>query len=194
MNGSPGNQSAVFPFFFRGWLSKIQNFLLVRPLKLVFFVLFLLPFFIYEGFNNDLFLRFEIFVERVWQVKGECYLRRPLPYSLLVFCALLDWLVREPHTRHHDSWISIIHLRGPFFQGFHCTFHFLIHFHLHNVDFTKSWRIIAEYFLKLTMNQLQSLLHDSLIATGHIQHCAIIRRKDTSLRASTVGFSVSVSL
>lgn len=40
------------------------------------------------------------------------------------------------------------------------------------------------------MNQLQSLLHDSLIATGHVQHCAIIRRKDTSLRASTVGFSV----
>lgn len=110
-----------------------------------------------------------------------------LPVSILCF-------VREPHTRHQDSWISIIHLRGPFFQGFHCTFHFLIHFHLHNVDFTKSWRIIAEYFLKLTMNQLQSLLHDSLIATGHIQHCAIIRRKDTSLRASTVGFSVSVSL
>lgn len=42
------------------------------------------------------------------------------------------------------------------------------------------------------MNQLQSLLHDSLIATGHIQHCAIIRRKDTSLRASTVGFSPSL--
>lgn len=42
------------------------------------------------------------------------------------------------------------------------------------------------------MNQLQSLLHDSLIATGHVQHCAIIRRKDTSLRASTVGFSPSL--
>ncbi|EDO38706.1 predicted protein, partial [Nematostella vectensis] len=39
------------------------------------------------------------------------------------------------------------------------------------------------------MNQLQSLLHDSLIATGHVKHCAIIRRKDTSLRASTVGFN-----
>lgn len=43
------------------------------------------------------------------------------------------------------------------------------------------------------MNQLQSLLHDSLIATGHVQQCAIIRRKDTSLRASTVGFSVSLN-
>jgi len=42
------------------------------------------------------------------------------------------------------------------------------------------------------MNQLQSLLHDSLIATGHVQNCAIIRRKDTSLRASTVGFQPSL--
>ena len=42
------------------------------------------------------------------------------------------------------------------------------------------------------MNQLTSLLHDSLVATGHVQHCAIIRRKDISLRASTVGFSVKL--
>ena len=61
--------------------------------------------------------------------KGECYLRRPLPYSLLVFCA-----VQDNHTRATMT----VKLRGSFFQGFHCTFHFLIHFHLHNADFTKS--------------------------------------------------------
>ena len=52
---------------------------------------------------------------------------------------------------------------------------------------SRRWRNIS----RLKMNQLTSLLHDSLVATGHVQHCAIIRRKDISLRASTVGFSVS---
>ena len=37
------------------------------------------------------------------------------------------------------------------------------------------------------MNQLQSLLQDSLLCTGHVEHAAIIRRKDSSLRASSVG-------
>jgi len=41
------------------------------------------------------------------------------------------------------------------------------------------------------MNQLQSLLQDSLIATGHVEHCAIIRRKDFSLRAISHGSSFS---
>eukprot|EP00794_Sanderia_malayensis_P000428 gene428-1069_t len=41
------------------------------------------------------------------------------------------------------------------------------------------------------MNHLQSLLQDSLIATGNVEHCAIIRRKDSSLRASSVGFSIT---
>lgn len=92
MNGSLGNQSAVFPFFFRGWLSKMPNFLLVRPLKLVFCVLFLLPFFINEGFNNELFLRFEIFVERVWQ-------RRVSPSSSLTLLPVSTLCrVREPHA------------------------------------------------------------------------------------------------
>ena len=99
MNGSLGNESAVFPFFFRGWLSKIPNFLLVRPLKLVFCGLFLLLFFINEGFNNELFLRFEIFVERVWQ-------GRVLPSSSLTLLPVsILCRVREPHTRHHDSWM-----------------------------------------------------------------------------------------
>ncbi|XP_033100453.1 profilin-4-like [Anneissia japonica] len=40
------------------------------------------------------------------------------------------------------------------------------------------------------MNQLQNLLHDALIGTGHVEHCAIIRRKDTSLRASSAGFTL----
>ncbi|XP_031566684.1 profilin-4-like [Actinia tenebrosa] len=42
------------------------------------------------------------------------------------------------------------------------------------------------------MNQLQTLLHDSLVATGHVKNCAIIRRKDTTLRASSVGFHPSL--
>ncbi|XP_078001434.1 profilin-4-like [Glandiceps talaboti] len=40
------------------------------------------------------------------------------------------------------------------------------------------------------MNQLQNLLHDALIATEHVQNCVIIRRKDSSLRASSVGFNL----
>ena len=44
------------------------------------------------------------------------------------------------------------------------------------------------------LNQLQNLLHDALIATNHVQSCAIIRRKDVTLRASSVGFNVSYVL
>ncbi|KAL5009520.1 hypothetical protein ScPMuIL_011825 [Solemya velum] len=40
------------------------------------------------------------------------------------------------------------------------------------------------------MNQLQNLLHDALISTNHVQHCAIVRRKDTNVRASSVGFNL----
>lgn len=43
------------------------------------------------------------------------------------------------------------------------------------------------------MNQLQNLLHDALIATNHVQSCAILKRKDAVLRASSVGFTVSTS-
>ena len=42
------------------------------------------------------------------------------------------------------------------------------------------------------MNQLQNLLHDALISTEHVQQCAIVRRKDCSVRASSVGFNVSI--
>ena len=58
-------------------------------------------------------------------------------------------------------------------------------------------RIVGtEWFTSLSqdavkMNQLQNLLHDSLIATDHVHHCAIIRRKDCNVRASSVGFNVS---
>ncbi|XP_052241510.1 profilin-4-like isoform X2 [Dreissena polymorpha] len=40
------------------------------------------------------------------------------------------------------------------------------------------------------MNQLQNLLHDALISTEHVQQCAIVRRKDCSVRASSVGFNL----
>ena len=42
------------------------------------------------------------------------------------------------------------------------------------------------------MNQLQNLLHDSLIATGNVENCAIVRRNDASLRASSAGFVVYI--
>ncbi|XP_071485145.1 profilin-4-like [Diadema antillarum] len=44
---------------------------------------------------------------------------------------------------------------------------------------------------RVKMNQLQNLLHDALIATGHVENCAIIRRKDISLRASSAGFTLT---
>lgn len=40
------------------------------------------------------------------------------------------------------------------------------------------------------MNQLQSLIHDALIATGHVSQCAILRRRDGHLVATSVGFQV----
>ncbi|XP_064617120.1 profilin-4-like isoform X2 [Liolophura sinensis] len=41
------------------------------------------------------------------------------------------------------------------------------------------------------MNQLQNLIHDALISTGHVQHCALVRRKDCSIQATSVGFSLN---
>ena len=38
------------------------------------------------------------------------------------------------------------------------------------------------------MNHLQSLVQDGLLSTSHVEHAAIIRRKDSSLRASSSGF------
>ncbi|OWF50956.1 Profilin [Mizuhopecten yessoensis] len=40
------------------------------------------------------------------------------------------------------------------------------------------------------MNQLQNLIHDALISTNNVQHCAIVRRKDCNVRASSVGFNL----
>ncbi|KAK3763345.1 hypothetical protein RRG08_021166 [Elysia crispata] len=40
------------------------------------------------------------------------------------------------------------------------------------------------------MNQLSNLLQDALICTDHVQQCAIIRRKDGNVRASSVGFNL----
>lgn len=41
------------------------------------------------------------------------------------------------------------------------------------------------------MNHLQTLLHDSLKATGHVEDYAILRRRDFSLRAGSVAFSIT---
>nr|XP_002739881.1 PREDICTED: profilin-4-like [Saccoglossus kowalevskii] len=49
----------------------------------------------------------------------------------------------------------------------------------------------GSYTDRVKMNQLQNLLHDALISTEHVKQCAIIRRKDSSLRASSVGFNLN---
>ncbi|XP_065906724.1 profilin-4-like [Dysidea avara] len=41
------------------------------------------------------------------------------------------------------------------------------------------------------MNLLQNLIHESLVATGHVECAAIIRRKDSSIRATSVGYTPS---
>ncbi|XP_013421902.1 profilin-4 [Lingula anatina] len=47
------------------------------------------------------------------------------------------------------------------------------------------------YFMDaLKMNQLQNLLHDALISTAHVAQCAIVRRKDCSVSACSVGFTL----
>lgn len=43
-----------------------------------------------------------------------------------------------------------------------------------------------------TMNQLHNLLHDALIATGHVENCALIRRNDAAIRASSSGLTVNI--
>ena len=40
------------------------------------------------------------------------------------------------------------------------------------------------------MNQLQNLLHDSLISTSHIDRAALLNTDDYSVKASSVGFHV----
>ena len=47
--------------------------------------------------------------------KGECYLRRPLPYSLLVFCA-----VQENHTRATMTTIKAFK-KGVLYHGEDCN-------------------------------------------------------------------------
>ena len=37
---------------------------------------------------------------------------------------------------------------------------------------------------------LQSLLHDSLLATGHVESCALFRKKDGSVKAASAGYEV----
>lgn len=41
-------------------------------------------------------------------------------------------------------------------------------------------------------DSLQTLLHDSLIATGHVECSTIIKKKNGSVKASSIGFEVGV--
>lgn len=41
------------------------------------------------------------------------------------------------------------------------------------------------------MNQLQNLLHDSLISTSHCEKCALINRDDYTVKAASVGHQMS---
>ena len=36
----------------------------------------------------------------------------------------------------------------------------------------------------------QSLLHDSLLATAHVESCALFRKKDGSVKAASAGYQV----
>ena len=40
------------------------------------------------------------------------------------------------------------------------------------------------------MNQLQNLLHDSLISTSHVDRAALLNKEDYTVKAASVGFQV----
>ena len=40
------------------------------------------------------------------------------------------------------------------------------------------------------MNQLQNLLHDALISTGHVEKCALLNKEDYTVKTSSVGYQV----
>ena len=40
------------------------------------------------------------------------------------------------------------------------------------------------------MNQLVNLLHDSLIATAHVERCALLNKENYTVKASSVGYQV----
>ena len=51
--------------------------------------------------------------------------------------------------------------------------------------------MVYHFFQDLVkLNQLQNLLHDALISTEQVQSAAIIKRKDGSIKATSVGFNV----
>jgi hypothetical protein len=43
------------------------------------------------------------------------------------------------------------------------------------------------------MNQLQNLLHDALIATAHVERCALLNKEEYTVRAASVGYQVEKS-
>jgi len=44
---------------------------------------------------------------------------------------------------------------------------------------------------RVKLNQLNNLLHDSLIATGHVERCAIVDKKETEVKANSPGFTLT---
>lgn len=59
------------------------------------------------------------------------------------------------------------------------------------VFLTNFW-INHELNLKDKMNRLQNLLHDSLISTQHVEKSAILNKEDYSVKATSIGFQVSI--
>lgn len=37
---------------------------------------------------------------------------------------------------------------------------------------------------------LQSLLHDTLLASGHVESCAVFKKKDFAVTAASIGYQV----
>ncbi len=37
---------------------------------------------------------------------------------------------------------------------------------------------------------MQALLHDTLVASGHVESCAIFKKKDSSTVATSIGYQV----
>lgn len=73
-------------------------------------------------------------------------------------------------------------------------------FHKPRKVYPQNSKIIVPYFFAnsafiaqekshMTIN-LESVLHETLIATGHVECCAIFRRKDCSVKATSMGYQV----
>ncbi|XP_059143475.1 profilin-4-like isoform X2 [Physella acuta] len=61
----------------------------------------------------------------------------------------------------------------------------MMNFHRWEEGVKKSYDLDA-----VKMNQLSNLLQDALVSTDHVHQCAIVRRKDGNVRASSLGFNL----